>query len=314
MKKVLTMSLAALMLGALAMPAFAQDKKEEARSVLLKDTYKAMERRTEKTEDSNETNVKPKDQEMVLQNEKKTSNETKVIDILEVNADGKPTSIRIRWTEGTETTETTNMGQPPSDPVEEDSEMKGVSILFTWNADKKAYVGKLEEGDAELSGVKKELSKKDPLFNAFIPNREVKVGESWEPKEEDIKAMMGEDENVKLTKVSATCKAEEIVKEEGAELLRVSLEISMTGELQNEDLGKPTIEATRSGSFYWNIKEARVVRIEMENKAEFEAEVTHPQAGKMTLTVTVEGEEKMTETVGKVEEEDKDDGDDDEMK
>ena len=313
MKKVLTLSLAALMLGALAIPAYAQDK-TEARKVMLKDTYKAQERRTEKSEEKNETNVKPKDQEIVLQNEVKTSSEVKVTDILEVNADGKPTSIRVRWTEGTETTEATSMGQPPADPVEADTEMKGVSILYTWNAEKKAYTSKLEEGDAEVSGVKKELSKSDPLFNAFIPGREVKVGESWEPKEEDIKKMMGEDENIKLTKVSATCKAEEIVKEEGVELLRVSLEISMTGELQNEDLGKPSLEATRSGSFFWNIKEGRFVRLEMENKGEFEAEVNHPQAGKMTLTVTVDGDETKTETIGKVEDEKKDDDGDDDMK
>ena len=162
--------------------------------------------------------------------------------------------------------------------------------------------------------MKKELGKKDPLFNAFIPNRDVKVGESWEPKEEDLKTMMGEDENVKLTKISATCKAEEIVKEDGKELLRVSLEIKITGEMQNENLGKPTIEATRTGAYFWDIKDGRVARVELKNEASFEAEVNNPQAGKMKLTITISGEETKTESYGKVEAEgdkkDDDDGDD----
>ena len=317
MKKWIALPMAALMLAAMAIPSMAQDMKKEARTVMLKESNKAGTSITEKKEEANETTVSLKEPEMVLQNENKAETGTKVTDILTVDDAGKITSARVTWTEGKVTTEASRMGQPPADPVEEEGVMNGVSILYTWNADKKAFTAKVEKGDAEDSEVKKEASKKQPFANAFVPGREVKVGESWEPEEQALKDMMGEDEGIKLESISATCTAEEIVTEDGVELLRVSLDIKMTAELQDEGLGKPKLTATRKGSYYWNIKEARATRVELKNEGGFEAEVNDPQAGKMDLKVEVAGTEAMTMTYAKTEAEDGDDDgeeDDDDMK
>lgn len=310
MKKVLTLSLAALMLGALALPANAQDgkKTEEARKVLVKYTYKAMERHTEKSEKSGDTVVKPQGQDMILETDTRTTNETKVTDILEVNDDGLATSVRISWKDGKETLEVVRMGQPPADPVESETARNGVSILYTWDAEKKEYTSKLEKGDEESAAVKKELGKKDPLLNAFIPGREVKVGESWDVDEQALKDMMGKDEVITPSEITATCKAEEIVKEDGAELLRVSMDITMKADMKNEKLGDPELEVTRTGSYFWNIKESRVVRVEIEDETTFDGTINHPQMGKMDLSFTQTGEETKTDTVGKVEDDDSDEG------
>ncbi|MEZ5993196.1 MAG: hypothetical protein R3E76_12710 [Planctomycetota bacterium] len=298
MMKWMQVSLTALLLSALAIPAMAQETTEEARTVMLKESFKAGYSSTETAEESNTTEVSA--QEMVVQTETNTETETKITDVLEVNEKGKITKARIRWTEGTTTTEKVELGKEPEDAVTVDSELTGASILYTWNAEKKAWEAKLEEGDADLDDVKKQMKKTDPFVNPFVPDREVKIGESWDADAEGLKALFSGDEGIKLKAVTATCKAEEIVTEKEMEYLKVSIELTMTGELQDENIGKPEITATRKGHYLYDIAEGRIVSIELDSEGSFDAEVQTPQ-GKMALTVGIAGNEKRAITYGETE-------------
>lgn len=299
MKSWMRLSMATLLLAALAVPTIAQESDKAARTFNLKEKFAKDQKVTETKEENNNTDVALEDG-TVLESNSETETGTKVMEVLAVSEDGKITQARVRWTKGTTITEVTKLGQEPTDPVEMDSELKGASILYTFNAETKKWESKLEKGDAELKDVKKQLNKSDPFANAFIPNREVKLGESWEIDGDALKAMFSGDDSIELKEGSGTCKAEEVVKEGEVELLRVSFETKLKGKLKDENIGEPEITAGNKGSYFWDIKEGRIVRVNMENTGEFNATVQHPQAGALKLTVTIKGEAEMKQAYGKI--------------
>jgi|SRR5690606_11514987 len=177
MKSWMKLSMATLLLAALAVPTIAQESDKAARTFNLKEKFAKDQKVTETKEENNNTDVALEDG-TVLESNSETETGTKIMEVLAVSEDGKITQARVRWTKGTTITEVTKLGQEPTDPVEMDSQLKGASILYTFNAETKKWESKLEKGDAELKDVKKQLNKTDPFANAFIPNREVKLGET----------------------------------------------------------------------------------------------------------------------------------------
>jgi hypothetical protein len=308
------LSVAGLLAFVLAVPGVAQESEKpeakEGRKVNLTEKYSKDLKITSESDAVSSSEV-TLENGMVVQGTDETETEVQITEILEVADDGKVTKLRVRWTESTKVTESSQMGQP-GEPVEEEGAHKGASILHTWNAEKKAWENKLEKGDKDADDVKKQLKKKDPLANPMIPNREVKVGESWKADEKALKEFFGNDDAITLSKAESTLKAEEIVKEEDVEYLRVSFEIKLTGNLNDDDIGKPELTMTNKGNYYFNIKESRVELVEMETEGSFSADVEDPAMGKMTLKVAIEGTRVMASEFGKVgDDEDKDDEDED---
>jgi hypothetical protein len=90
------------------------------------------------------------------------------------------------------------------------------------------------------------------------------------------------------------------VKEGELELLRISFEMKVTGKLKDENIGTPDLAGVNKGSIFWNCKEGRAERIEMENSAEFVATVPHQQLGSLKLTITITGSASAKFSYGKV--------------
>lgn len=291
--------IAGLLALMMAVPSLAQDDtKEEARKVLLKEKLTKDLKITEGS-DAVTTQEVALENGMVVQGSTETESEISVMEFLEVSEDGTVTKYRKRWTYSEKETVASQMGQE-GEPVKETGKHKDASILFTWNAEKKAWEGKVEKGDKEADEVKKELAKKNPLANPMLPGREVKLGEEWKGEEEAMKDFFGQNEGLKLSKIESTFKAEEILEEEGVEYLRVSFNLDFTGELQDESIGKPEVKFTNKGSYYFNIKESRIEAVEMETTGGFSASVEDPNMGKMNLTVSIEGSREMAIAHGKV--------------
>lgn len=304
--------IAGLLALLMAVPSLAQDDAKDstkARTVMLKQKLTKDLKITTEEVGVSETNV-ALENGMVVQNKIEAESEVQVHEILEVAEDGTVTKFRVRWTHSETETVESAMGQE-GEPETAEGAHKGASILHTWNAEKKAWEGKLEKGDKDAGTVKKQLGKKDPLANPMIPNREVKVGESWKADEDALKDFFGGNEGLKLTKTEGTMKAEEILEEEGVEYLRVSFDLKFTGELQDENIGKPEITMVTKGSYYYDIAKGLVKAVEMENTGEFSADVEDPNMGKMKLSVNVEGERAMEDTWGKVGDKDIEPGADD---
>lgn len=317
MKIWLKLSMATLLLAALVAPSIAQDSKAEERTFLVKEKHEKGVKVREEHEESQETKVALEDG-TVVETTTKTETETQVTEILAVSAEGKVSQGRVSWPKGTQVVEVVKLGEEPADPVEMDIERKGASILYTFNAETKKWEAKLEKGDEELDDVKKALKKAEPFANPFIPGREVKLGESWDADKDILKTMFASDESIELKEATGTCKAEEVVKEGELELLRISFEMKISGKLKDENIGTPDLAGVNKGSIFWNCKEGRAERIEMENSAEFVATVQHPQLGALKLTITISGSASAKFSYGKVgdkeeEKEEKDEKEEDGM-
>ncbi|MBZ0136761.1 MAG: hypothetical protein K8I27_10350 [Planctomycetes bacterium] len=288
------LSIAGLLALTLTVPGLAQEAKPEARTVMLKQKLTKELKITDESTDVT-TQTVTLTNGMVVQTQTETESQLQVTEILEVAEDGSATKVRVRWTHGTTETIRSQMNQQgqlvEGEPVTEASPHKGASVLHTWNAEKKAWENTLEKGDKEASKVKKQLTKKDPLANPLIPNREVKVGDKWDADEQGLKDFFGSPDAPKVTKATGKLKAEEIVEEEGAEYLRVSFEIVLTLDNMGKDL-----DATSKGNYYFNIKEGRVALVEMEMGAALEDE--HPELGK--LAIAIEGTLAIEAAYGKV--------------
>ena len=291
----------------MAVPSLAQDEKKdgtEARKVMLKQKISKDLKVTEES-GAETTQTVTLENGMVVQSQVETEYEVQITEYLEVAEDGTPTKLRVRWTESGSETVTSQMNQQgelvEGEPVEEEGAHKGASILHTWNAEKKAWESTLEKGDKEASEVQKQLGKKDPLANPMMPNREVKVGEEWKADEQGLKDFFATPDGPKIKKAGGTLKAEEILEEDGVEYLRVSFDLTLTLDAEGEEL-----PVSNKGDYYFNIKEGRVVAVEMEMGAELENE--HPQFGKMAITI--EGVRAIEASFGKVG--DKDDAEDEE--
>lgn len=294
------MPVAAILVAALTVPAIAQEGEKEtesARKVNLTLKHEKDQTITESKESS--THVKIGGGGMVFQEQWASETGTKVSEILEVNDKGKIIKARVKWSDGKTVAEAEEMGQP-GEPVEMESDLNGASILYTWNEKTEEYDSKVEEGDANGEGMKEQLEKTDPFVNPFVPGREVKVGESWDADEEGLKKMFAGDDNITVKEVSGTCKAEEIIEENGAELLVVKFDVEVKGVVQDESLDNPDLDMTVKGSYHWDIKNGRIASVEMENEGSFEAETQGPQ-GAMQVNFNMTAEEVLAMEYGKIE-------------
>lgn len=298
MSKLIKLSIAALAILAIALPAVAQEGKE--RTVSLKHKHAQGEIHTEDEEESGKQTIELGGG-VATRISDEVSVKQKVTEVLEVDETGKITKARVTWKVDKTTTTMQDFGEEaPGDPTEADGAKKDAKILYTWNKEKKAWESKLENGDAEDSDIKKELKHQSPFTNPLIPGRDVKVGEEWVPSEEDLKAAFPTPETLEATTMKATCKAEEIVKEDGKELLRVSFVMEMGGKIKDESMDNPEFSGTNTGSYFWDIAESRVVRVEAEQVMAFEAEVTTPQ-GKIAAKFDGNGKSVIKMTYGKAE-------------
>lgn len=307
------MPLAAMLAAMITVPALAQEPKDKAskpaRTVNLTLTYEKNQKITEKSEES--THLKVTAGGNVMQQRWATETGTKVTEVLEVTEEGAVSKFRVKWTDGTEVVEEENMGQA-GEPMESDAEMKGTSILYTWNAKEEKYDSNLEKGDAELSETKQQLARKNPLKNPFVPGKEVKIGDTWDADQAGMEDLFTGDESITLKEVSGACTAREIVEEEGIEYLLVDVDVEMKAELQDDNLGTPELTATIEGVYYWNIKESRIDKLTRDNEGGFDAEV-QGQQGKMAIKFEITGDETIEYAYSKADADDKgaDDAEDD---
>jgi hypothetical protein len=196
MGKLIKLSAAALLLCAVALPAIGQDSKARTVSLKTKDvkgqivTESEEESATQKFDLGGGAAIQISDS--VTVSKQSTEN-------IEVGEDGRRTKARTSWPEYTITTTTQGFGEnKPGDPVETEGAKKGAAILWTWDKEKKTWTGKLESGDAEEKDLKDELKKTVPFANPLIPERDVKVGEEWEPSADDLKAAFPPAENMTI--------------------------------------------------------------------------------------------------------------------
>lgn len=298
MSKLIKLSIAALAILAIALPAVAQEGKE--RTVSLKHKQAVGDIHTEDEEESGKQSIELGGG-VATRTTDEVSVKQKVTEVLEVDADGKITKARVTWKVDKTTTTMQDFGEEkPGEPTEADGAKKDAKILYTWNKEKKAWESKLENGDAEEADIKKELGHQSPFSNPLVPDKDVNIGEEWTPTEESLKAAFPMPENLELKSMTATCKAEEIVKEDGKELLRVSFAMEMTGKIKDESMADPEFTGKNSGSYFWDIAEGRVARVEADQEMGFEAEVTTPQ-GKVAAKFAGSGKTVMKMSYSKAE-------------
>jgi hypothetical protein len=298
MGKLIKLSAAALLLCAVALPAIGQDSK--ARTVSLKTKHVAGQIHTETEEESGTQKIELGGG-VATRNTDTVTVKKKLTEVIEVGADGQITKARVTWESEKTTTTTQDFGEEkPGEPAETEGAKTGASILYTWNAEKKAWDATLEKGDAEEDDIKKELKHTGPFLNPLIAERDVKIGEEWEPTEADMKKAFPPADNMEILEMKATCKAEEIVKEGEKEFLRVSFNIDIKGKLKDESMSDPEFTANNKGSFLWDIALGRAASVEAEQSMGFEAEVTTPQGkvaakfegtGKSIITITYAAKE-----------------------
>ena len=303
--------IAGLLALMMAVPSVAQEAKKEdtkdttseARTVLLKQkSTKDLKITSEGGAVTNES-VALAANGMVVQSKVEAEHEMQVTEILEVAEDGSVTKMRVRWTHIKTETVVSRMNQQgqlvEGEPEVAEGDHKGASILHTWNAEKKAWENTLEKGDKDASEVKKQLARKDPTANPMIPNREVKVGEEWKADEAAMKEFFASGDDATLVKAAGTLKAKEIIEREGVEYLIVSFTLEMTIEV-GEEGAKHEVPFTNKGEYAFNIKESRVVRVEMKSEAKVETSVDDPNMGKIDLDVNIDAERVIQDHVGKV--------------
>lgn len=283
--------LAVVALSLLVLPAIAQDA-PAPRKVLLKDKPLAGWTMTQDHEEfKTETTTQSVGPQSIESLKETTEKSQRVTEVQEVSPEGEITKARVSWPSSTTTTAAKGpQDEAMGDPVESDGELKGAAVAWTWDAEKKALVAKVEKGDPAGEELAKYLKKKRPFHNIMLPNREVAVGESWSPTEEDIKEEFGSDDAITLKSAVVTLKAEEILKVDDIECLRVSFELEMEGQLNNEKIGNPPVKFTAEGGFYWDIANSRAHSMTMKMGGGFETDIQTPKAV-VHVKVAIDGSE-----------------------
>jgi hypothetical protein len=293
MSKLLKLSVAALAVLAIALPTMAQDSKARTFSLKTKDVKGQV---ITETEEETGTNVVDLGGGALTQTTEELTLSTQTTEIVEVGENGQRTQARVGWTEHKTTTTVQDFGQEkPGEAAETEGAKKGASILWTMDKDKK-WSSKVEKGDAEE--LKGETKKTKPFANPLVPERDVKLGEEWAPTEDELKEAFPPSDEMSITELKCTCKAEEVVKEGEKEYLKVTFSIEGKGKLANEQLGNPEFSIKNTGHYLWDIAEGRVSSVESEREMGFETEV-ETEMGKTTAKFTGTGKSKITMTYGK---------------
>ncbi|MCC6465027.1 MAG: hypothetical protein IT463_06755 [Planctomycetes bacterium] len=283
--------LSAIAMTLLVLPALAQDA-PAPRKVLLKDAPKAGWSMTQDHEEfSTETTTQSLGQASATAIKETTEKTQRVVEVQELSAEGAITKARVTWPSSTTTVAQQAFGEETmGDPVETDGELKGAEVIWTWDAEKKALTPKVEKGDAAGEELAKHLKKKRPFHNMMLPNREVSVGDTWSPTEEDVKEEWGNNDAVAFKDATITCKAEEILKVDDRECLRVSFSLEINGTLNNEKIGNPAVKFTATGGFFWDIEAGRVASSAIKTEGGFETDVQTPK-GAVHFKVELNGSE-----------------------
>lgn len=246
-----------------------------------------------------ETTVETSDQNMhfgsIPMLKKEEKNSVSRTEILGVDGNGYPTEARLSWTK-VEITEQKNkrMSEEWGEPTKVESGLTTAVIHYERDPGSADFKSTLDEGDDASGAVQKNLDKVDPFLVPFIPGREVSIGDSWEVDRKALERFFGENDKLEVTDQKATCKAEEMVDEDGLNLLKVTFDMSMKGKLLDERLGDGTpFSAHTTGYFLWDVDNQRAHKVEINPTMEFEGEsqgnkITMKQSGKKTMTYKYE--------------------------
>ncbi len=300
--KLKLLGLAALaMIACLVNPASAQEK-PAARKVLVKEKYEAGMVITESgVETSQTTTTITAGGQSADKVEEDKEEKEKTTEVQSVGADGHISGARVNHIKSKKSHAEQDFGAAEmGEAAVSTGDLEGVVIAWVFDAEKKAWTGKLEKGE-ENAGTKKALAKKEPFKVPFIPGKEVSVGQSWDVAEADLRAFFADDEAMKVSEIKATCTAEEIIAGKGGESLKVSFVIDIKAILQNEGLKNPEVTAKVSGHYMFNIGTSLCDSVELNPELSFSGEAPGRGGEKIPFTVKMKGQETMTLSYKKAE-------------
>ncbi|CAG0975771.1 hypothetical protein PLCT2_01610 [Planctomycetaceae bacterium] len=300
--KLKLMGIAAIvMIACLVTPASAEEK-TAARKVLVKEKNEAglviSETGTETSQTTTTITVGGQTADKI---EEDKEEKEKVTEVQSVNAEGHISGARVSYNKSKKSHAEQDFGAAElGEAAISTGDLEGAVIAWAFDAEKKAWSGKLEKGE-DNKGTKKALTKKEPFKVPFIPGKEVAVGETWEIADKDLRDFFADDEAMKVNEIKASCTAEEIIAGKGGECLKVTFVIDIKATLQNEDLKNPEVTAKITGHYMFNIGTSLCDSVELNSELSFSSEATGRGGEKIPFTVKMKGQEIMTLTYKKAE-------------